>query len=377
MKAALKFLSAILLVCFCVNLRAQTGPDIVWTINAHFEVVSGVAFSADSTRLCSGSPDHYWKVWLVPSADLVQSQFSLNVSHASIALSSNGSLLATGDDEGKTRVWEVSDATRLWIGGPDNRLVHSLAFSPDDALLAIGRSDAINIRYAANGLGIPFTELDQDIFGVCFSPDGKSLASANADHHASLWRVPEGTLVRDFVGHSNSVNSVDLSPDGKLLATASADDTARVWNVISAEPLVVMDGGGGTAKFTADGKYLFTLSDGTFKLWHVSSGTCVGSITNTGATTFDIARNGKYFAYGTGSGAVVLAQMPVVLDSITRAGNQTILKWQGGSGVYQLQSSTSLPGGTWQNVGSATTNTSATNIASSTLFFRVQNLPQP
>ena len=63
--------------------------------------------------------------------------------------------------------------------------------------------------------------------------------------------------------------------------------------------------------------------------------------------------------------------------SITRAGNQTILKWQGGSGVYQLQSSTSLPGGTWQNVGSATTNTSATNIASSTLFFRVQNLPQP
>ena len=42
-----------------------------------------------------------------------------------------------------------------------------------------------------------------------------------------------------------------------------------------------------------------------------------------------------------------------------------------------LQSCTNLLGGTWQNLGGSTTNTTATNISSSTLFFRVQSLPNP
>jgi len=108
---------------------------------------------------------------------------------------------------------------------------------------------------------------------VTFSPDGKTLASANADHHASLWRVPEGTLIRNFIGHSNNVNSVDFSPDGTLLATASADGTARLWNVSNGEVVCHHRRRRRHCQILCRWQMLFTLNNGTFKLWHVSNGT--------------------------------------------------------------------------------------------------------
>ena len=218
--------------------------DIVWSTNAHAFRVRAVAFSGDSRFLASGSGDQTALVWRTTNSAPIRTVGDPD-GVESIALSSDGQYVAIGGGGGKTAVWQVSDGSRLWTGGPDNRLVYSEAFSPDDSYLAIGRADGINVLHAAAGIGIPFGEPEGEVFAVTFSPDGQSLASANADHHASLWRVPEGTLIRNFVGHSNAVNSVDFSPDGRLLATASADGTARVWNVTNGEVVRIIEGGGG------------------------------------------------------------------------------------------------------------------------------------
>ena len=290
-----------------------------------------------------------------------------------VALSSDGAHVMAGDGDGKTRLWRVSDGVREWIGGSENNYVHSVCFSPDAARWAMARSDGFYVC-----CGTLYDQLPEgQVFDARFSPDGQSVASANENFHASLWHVNNGAFVQDFIGHSNKVNSVDFSPDGTLLATASADGTARIWNVTNGVPLLVIDGGGGVAKFSADGKLLYTLDNYTFKIWRVSNGSRAGSIVNSGAVAFDIAKDGKHLAYGTESGVVVLGRTPLVIDELSRSGNQTILKWQGGSGLYQLQSSTTFGSGSWQNVGTTTTNTSATNINSSTLFFRVQSLPNP
>ena len=55
--------------------------------------------------------------------------------------------------------------------------------------------------------------------------------------------------------------------------------------------------------------------------------------------------------------------MPVILDAVTRTGNQTVLQWQGGSGLYQLH-----PDGTLQLDGRGLpiptyTQTAVTNFA--------------
>jgi WD40 repeat protein len=372
------FLSAAWLLGAGANLLADGGPDIVWITNGHSAIVSSAAFSSDSARLASGSPDQYAKVWSVTPAALIRViHLSDQESISSVSLSSDGSKMATGGDEGRTRVWNVSNGTLVWGVHDSFRSVMAIAFSPQDVNLASGLTDTGLLLATANGQSGDYLNNQQgDVRGVAFSPNNALVASASTDAQARIFRVTQRDLLFTLP-HDLEVNSVDFSPDGKLLATCSADGTARLWNVTNGESVLIIDGGGGIGKFSADGKYLFTLHLGTFKIWRVSGGAYVGSITNTGATTFDIAKNGKYFAFGTGSGAVVLARMPVIVDEVSRMGNQTVLKWQGGSGLYQLQSRTNFTNDPWQNIGSSTTNTIATNLTSSTLFFRVQSLPNP
>ncbi|MGA7903979.1 MAG: hypothetical protein WCA06_15205, partial [Terrimicrobiaceae bacterium] len=71
---------------------------------------------------------------------------------------------------------------------------------------------------------------------LSFSPNGKFLASADANH-IRLWRVSDGKQVINretptkFFG-SDSINSVSFSPNGAWLAAACGDHLVRIWPVL-------------------------------------------------------------------------------------------------------------------------------------------------
>src|SRR5262249_42088792 len=70
------------------------------------------------------------------------------------------------------------------------------------------------------------------VYGVAFSPDGATLASASYDQTVVLWdvktRKPRAEPLR---GHTGVVRSVAFSPDGGTLASASYDETVILWDV--------------------------------------------------------------------------------------------------------------------------------------------------
>ena len=68
------------------------------------------------------------------------------------------------------------------------------------------------------------------VLSVCFSPDGKMLASASGDTTVRIWDLFTETPRFTLKGHTNWVQLVCWSPDNNLLVSGSMDNTVFIFN---------------------------------------------------------------------------------------------------------------------------------------------------
>jgi len=125
--------------------------------------------------------------------------------------------------------------------------VHDLAFSPDGTLLAVaggdpGESGVVQIFSWPEKKPVQRLEHHTDVvFDVAWSADGKHLFSGGLDKQVLAWNVADGTVEREFVGHSKGVTCLCLIDDRQLLVTAGLDQSLRVWNTASGELVRTLD----------------------------------------------------------------------------------------------------------------------------------------
>ncbi|HNH81203.1 MAG TPA: AAA-like domain-containing protein [Acidobacteriota bacterium] len=156
-------------------------------------------------------------------------------------------------------------------------LVYAVAFSPDGKWIATGNADStVKLWNATNGQEVAtLTGHVGWVYSVAFSPDNQTLATAGEDGIVRLWDIRSQKLVHSLTRHTDDVNSAVFSPDGKLLATGSDDKTVKLWNTDTWQELVTLTGhleGINPVAFSPDGKTLATGSkDTTVKLWDVQT----------------------------------------------------------------------------------------------------------
>ena len=302
-------------------LEVETGERIATLRHADWGWITSVVFSADGTRLASGSWDQVIKLWDVETRREVgtwevpwefYAPWPLSVAFSpeagirisgrhgpvvgrgdtdggghhgrahrsvtSVSFSPDGATLASsgGWDDPTVRLWDAATQVQVAILRGHTGEVRSVSFSsPDGATLASGSSDrTVKLWDVGTQEEVATFEEHRDgIRSVTFSPDGVTLISGAADG-AVLIRDLETGNVAGFSGHG-TLSSMALSPDGTLLASGYGDGTIRLWDAATRVPIATFEGhtsGAGSVSFSFDGTLLASGSlDRTVRLWDVKT----------------------------------------------------------------------------------------------------------
>ncbi len=156
--------------------------------------------------------------------------------------------------------------------------IHSLALSPDGAVLAAASEDASiglwnpDILHSLGAL----TGHEGPVRWVAYLPSGKQLLSAGADGTVRLWDVAERREVRKLTGHTGSVRCVAVTPDGRQALSCGDDATIRLWNIETGEELRKFDKHTRAVWkvcLTADGKRVLSGGDDhILRFWELETG---------------------------------------------------------------------------------------------------------
>lgn len=145
-----------------------------------------------------------------------------------VAFSPDGEIIASGSDDGTLKLWKQNGTLikTLIHGGT----VFSVAFSPDGEIIASSSDDETVKLWKRDGTLLKTIAQGNWnwTYSLNFSPDGQTIAAGGNDGKIKLWKR-DGTLLKTLSGHRGSVYSVNFSPDGKTIASGDNKGQINFW----------------------------------------------------------------------------------------------------------------------------------------------------
>lgn len=265
-----------------VDLLSPTNLALIHTLQGFRGNVNALAFSADADSLfaAGGQPGLGGEVRQVsiPDGKLILTFNGHKDAIYSLALSSDGKILATGSYDQKIKLWDVETGKELKTLSGHNGCVFGLAFRPDGKILASAGADrTVKLWDVAScerrdTLSQPLKE----VYAVAFSPDGKRLAAGGADNRIRVWEISDSAaettnpLLYSKFAHEGTILRLAFSSNGETLASSADDRTIKLWDPKEMRERRVLeeqsDWPTGLA-FTKNSAIIVGRLDGTLKLY--------------------------------------------------------------------------------------------------------------
>ncbi|MCG8585230.1 MAG: hypothetical protein MI757_11005, partial [Pirellulales bacterium] len=180
----------------------------VQTLTGHSGAVAGIAFSADSKTLATGSKDKSCRLWSVADGKqtlTIETPSEVNA----VALVAEGGQIATAGADNIIRTWGIDSAAGAEADKPS-----------------------------------PVKELKGHtgpVMSLARIADGAQLLSGSQDSTVRVWNVAGGNQIRTM-SHGSPVTSVAVRPDGKRFASAGDKGFAKLWDAANGQQLAELKG---------------------------------------------------------------------------------------------------------------------------------------
>ncbi len=265
-------------------------------------------FSPDGSEIRQLLPDGQMQSFrLADGAPRLASGVAAGASNV-VALSQDGSLMATGGSDNKIGLWKVASGERLFTFKGPTAMPSALAFSPDGSLVASGGADGVVFVWeSANGAQATTLEAEDKVLQLAFSPDGKRLA-VGTPGKTLFWQVSDWTSAGELPGRD-----VVFAPKGNLLALVDDQQATSVVNLYGQDgnqALQSLAVYGNSMAFSPDGS-LLAVSGSEISLWKTEDGEQVADVplpVSHGQVNF--SPDGKTLALTSWDGVVYLWAAP-------------------------------------------------------------------
>jgi WD40 repeat protein len=196
-------------------------PDVTYAWE-FLPAVWSVAVSPDGTKIASGNADGSVKIWSV-SGPLLRNLKSHNDVVTAVAYAPDGRTIRITDTNTGQELARLTDHPGQ---------LSSVALSSDGKWIAAGGSGNTVVIWSASTGGVAhvlMTSLNP-VQSVAFSRDGRRLAVGGNDARIEIWDANSGEVLRHVTGSSHNVRALAFSADGKRLASGGDDKTIDIWS---------------------------------------------------------------------------------------------------------------------------------------------------
>jgi WD40 repeat protein/tRNA A-37 threonylcarbamoyl transferase component Bud32 len=337
-----------------VSIWSYDGADEKLTLTGHELTTSELAFNRDGKVLASASHDGTVKLWDTKTGAMQSRLDDFGAPVRSVFFSPAGALLATGDNAGRARVFDVTvPATPRELASlqPDGAVpVENIAFSPDGKWLATATRSDLSLWHATSDLRGKDTAPRLTLARVArpdakryvpvnlaFSPDSRQFAWVDDLAGVHLWDLlkSEGSVLEH--AEAGSPLGLAFAPDSRHLFMITGAREVQVWDVVRRKQVSTLaktepDGPksfflGRSFALTTDGMQMALLNV-VISIRDAQRGTLLLSLPRERNMPRHLAwsADGKLLAVASADGGVVIWRLPVIRAALAEIG----LDWKQG-----------------------------------------------